>query len=101
MKKLILTLLCAAPLAACESAPTQTTLQLQDILRAERGERQTPECLVPADLKGQPHTALKDRKFEVPIRVIFPDSIVTENHIANRLNFKVDKKGTITDISCG
>ena len=89
-------------LGACASGG-DTGQNLADIVRAERGApaKELPGCKVPADLIGQPHTAIADKKLRNPVRVIFPGSVVSSDRVTNRLNFKVDKKGTITAITCG
>lgn len=88
-------------LSACASS-NRTGEDLASIVRAERqAVRADTKCEVPADLIGKPHSELSNRKFAVPIRVIFPGNVVTGDQIANRLNFKVDKKGIIQQITCG
>lgn len=91
----------AATLAAC--APSNRTGEdLAAIVQAERAApKPDTKCLVPSDLVGKPHTELKNRKFAAPIRVIFPGTAVSGETVANRLNFKVDKKGIIKQITCG
>lgn len=88
-------------LTAC-APTTKTGEDLATIVRAERGQSfQGTECEVPANLVGQSHTQLNTMKFKVPIRVIFPGTTVTGESVANRLNFTVDKKGVIKEITCG
>jgi len=88
-------------LGACSSTPeTQTGQQLKDIVRAERGNYTNATCQVP-DLVGRPHTVLNTMKFSMPIRVIFPGTAVTADHVSNRINFKIDKKGNIASVTCG
>lgn len=88
-------------LSAC-APTTKTGEDLATIVRAERGQSfQGTECEVPANMVGRPHTELNTMKFKVPIRVIFPGTTVTGESVANRLNFKVDKKGIIKEVTCG
>ena len=88
-------------LAGCASS-TKTGDDLASIVKAERGASLAPAtCEVPAGLIGKPHTDLNTMKFKVPIRVIFPGTAVSGDHVSNRLNFKVDKKGIIKAITCG
>lgn len=97
----ILTLISALSMAGC-AASNRTGEDLASIVKAEReAVRPDTKCEVPADLVGKPHTELSKRKFAVPIRVIFPGTVVSGESVANRLNFKVDKKGVIRQITCG
>jgi hypothetical protein len=58
-------------------------------------------CQVPADMVGKPSAEIQKLKLTVPVRVIFPGDAVTSDHVTNRLNFKLDKKGNIATINCG
>lgn len=88
-------------LAGCGSS-NRTGEDLAAIVKAERGAPMTSaKCQVPVGLVGKSHTELNAMKFQVPIRVIFPGTPVSGETVANRLNFKVDKKGTIKAITCG
>ena len=100
-KKHIITLGFIAFLAGCAAPANQTGQQLTDIVKAERGAYANAPCAIPEELQGQYHTILKERKFNVPIRVIFPGDAVTMDHVSNRLNFNVNKKGVIYKITCG
>jgi len=89
-------------LAGCGTSTNRTGEDLAAIVRAERAApKADAKCLVPGDLVGKHHTELAKRKFDAPIRVIYPGTTVTGETIANRLNFKVDKKGVINQITCG
>lgn len=94
-------LLSTLALSACASSSTKTGDDLVQIVKTERAPVTSEKCTVPINLVGQPHTELSKMKFAVPIRVIFPGTPVTGDNIANRLNFKVDKKGIIREITCG
>jgi len=87
-------------LAACAPA-TETGTQLREIISAERGTYKEAKCEIPEKLVGQSHTILNTMRFDVPIRVIFPGDAVTTDHVANRLNFKLNSKGVIKEITCG
>lgn len=96
-----LTLTSVMALSAC-APTTKTGEDLASIVQAERGQSfQGTQCEVPANLVGHPHSELNTMKFKVPIRVIFPGTTVSGESVANRLNFKVDKKGIIKEITCG
>ncbi|MBU6235524.1 MAG: hypothetical protein KGQ41_06745 [Alphaproteobacteria bacterium] len=101
MKRLVFTAICCLSLASCAS-DTATSRSLSEILQAERGQQKVAEgCKVPADMVGKPHTEIQKLKLTAPVRVIFPGDPVGSDSVANRLNFKVDKKGVITAITCG
>jgi hypothetical protein len=88
-------------LGACSSS-SRTGEDLASIVKAERGQSlTTPGCEIPSDLIGKPNSELAKMKFKAPIRVIYPGTPVTGETVANRLNFKVDKKGIIRGITCG
>lgn len=99
--KTILPLLAALTLTAC-ATESGTTRSLTDIVRAERGaQHDLPGCQIPPDMVGKPHAEIQKLKLTAPVRVIFPGNAVTTDHVSNRLNFKVDKKGIITSVTCG
>ena len=52
-------------------------------------------------LVGGPATALDSMRFNKPVRVIYPDTAVTMDYSADRLNFEVDRTGRISRVSCG
>lgn len=52
-------------------------------------------------LVGGPATALETMRFNKPVRVIYPNTMVTEDYSSDRLNFEVDYSGRITRVSCG
>ncbi|ESW59322.1 MAG: hypothetical protein Q27BPR15_18145 [Rhodobacter sp. CACIA14H1] len=52
-------------------------------------------------LVGGPATALNTMRFNKPVRVIYPDTAVTMDFNADRLNFEVDRMGRISRVSCG
>lgn len=96
---LLISVLC---LSACATGSSETSRSLTEIVRAERGaQHDLPGCQVPPEMVGKPHTEIQKLKLTSPVRVIFPGNAVTSDHIANRLNFKVDKKGNITSVTCG
>jgi len=103
-RTLALTLAACTFLAACATTDTTTSQNLSDIVRAERGTiaaNNSTACTVPANLIGQSHTTLAGMKLKNPVRVLFSGDAVTGDPVSNRLNFKVNKKGVITDITCG
>lgn len=85
------------------SGGSATSQKLSDIVRAERGEpvADLPECTVPEGVIGKTSADIPAMKLKNPIRVIFPGTAVTSDHVSNRLNFKVDKKGVIKSVTCG
>jgi hypothetical protein len=52
-------------------------------------------------LVGGPARALESMRFNKPMRVIYPDTAVTMDYSADRLNFEVDRSGRIIRVSCG
>lgn len=54
-----------------------------------------------AGLVGQNRKVLEAMKFSGPVRVIEPGMAVTMDYIAHRLNIELDRRGTITRLSCG
>ena len=52
-------------------------------------------------LVGQNRKVLSTMKFSQLVRVIEPNSAVTMDYIAERLNIQLDTVGTITRVSCG
>ena len=52
-------------------------------------------------LVGGPASALNSMRFNKPVRVIYPDTAVTMDYSADRLNFEVDRTGRISRVSCG
>jgi hypothetical protein len=52
-------------------------------------------------LVGGPASALNTMRFNKPVRVIYPNTMVTEDYSPDRLNFDVDYSGRITRVSCG
>ncbi len=54
-----------------------------------------------AGLVGQNRKVLEAMKFSGPVRVIEPGMAVTMDYIARRLNIELDRRGTITRLSCG
>ena len=52
-------------------------------------------------LVGQNRKVLNTMKFGQPVRIIEPDTAVTMDYIAERLNIELDEAGTITRVSCG
>lgn len=52
-------------------------------------------------LVGGPASALNTMRFNKPVRVIYPDTAVTMDFNADRLNFEVDRMGRISRVSCG
>lgn len=53
------------------------------------------------DLVGQPADRLATMRFIAPMRVIRPDSAVTMDYSAERINIAVDNRGYITGVTCG
>ncbi|MEL6376107.1 MAG: I78 family peptidase inhibitor [Pseudomonadota bacterium] len=53
------------------------------------------------ELVGQPIESFDQENWPAPVRVIPPGSIITNDYIANRINFDVDRQGTVTRIWCG
>lgn len=54
-----------------------------------------------ADLIGQPGTALERVLILRPIRILRPDTPVTQEIMARRINFVIDRDDRITRIFCG
>jgi hypothetical protein len=52
-------------------------------------------------LVGAPASELDRMRFNKPVRVIYPDTAVTMDYSADRLNFEVDRTGRITRVNCG
>lgn len=52
-------------------------------------------------LVGGSARALDSMRFNKPVRVIYPDTAVTMDYNADRLNFEVDRTGRISRVSCG
>lgn len=52
-------------------------------------------------LVGQPATVLQTMKFATQTRIIAPDSAVTMDYSAARLNIELDRAGRISRIYCG
>lgn len=102
MRKRYLFLLLPLLLAGCASTDNATSRSLSEILRAETGaSAAAPDCTIPQDMIGKPHTEIQKLKLTAPVRVIFPGDNVGSDSVSNRLNFKVDKKGNIASITCG
>lgn len=94
----------ALPLAGCAATnTTQTSTTLEDIVRAERGApiQGDNTCKVPAALIGKSAGEVAATKFDVPVRMVIPGGAVSGDHVSNRLNFKLDKKGMVREITCG
>ena len=89
MKKVIV----AAPLlmlAACQAAaPGQT--QTEDQCGAQSHQ----------SLVGKPETDLNKSTLSRGTRIIHPDTVVTMDYSAQRLNIHVGKDGKISRVSCG
>jgi hypothetical protein len=54
-----------------------------------------------ANLIGMSSDQLESTLLLLPIRVIRPNAIVTQDYRPNRLNVHVDDAGTVTRLSCG
>ena len=52
-------------------------------------------------LVGAPAAELDRIRFNKPVRVIYPDTAVTMDFSADRLNFYVDASGRIMRVTCG
>lgn len=52
-------------------------------------------------LVGAPAAELDRMRFNKPVRVIYPDTAVTMDFSADRLNFYVDASGRIMRVTCG
>ncbi|MCB1537707.1 MAG: hypothetical protein H6865_05110 [Rhodospirillales bacterium] len=95
-------LLSACGLAACASTGGGTGETLSQIVREEKGYDAPPNtCEFPKGLIGKPVSELDKIKFKSPTRIIVPGNAVSGDFVANRVNFKLDKKGVIRDITCG
>lgn len=53
------------------------------------------------DLVGQPVKALETMRFDQVVRIIRPDTAVTMDYAAERLNIEVDEADVITRVFCG
>jgi hypothetical protein len=104
MKRLFALSLILATLSLAACAGSQSTGDtLVDIVKAEKGETLSKPgtCEYPAEAVGKSYTEIPKMKLKGPSRVIFPGAAVTSDHVTNRVNFKVDKKGIIRSVSCG
>ena len=54
-----------------------------------------------ADLLGKTGAEIETMKFDVPVRVIPENGVVTMDFIPDRVNFELDADGTVSEISCG
>ena len=54
-----------------------------------------------AAFRGQSGDAVDRAAFDVPVRVIGPNDAVTQDYVADRVNFYTDGAGTIVRIACG
>jgi hypothetical protein len=54
-----------------------------------------------SNLVGQPDTALQRVLIMDEVRIIRPDTVVTMDYRPERINFKIDAAGIITDVTCG
>lgn len=52
-------------------------------------------------LVGTPARGLEAIRFNKPVRVIYPDTAVTMDYNADRLNFEVDRAGRVSRVTCG
>lgn len=52
-------------------------------------------------LVGAPARDLDAIQFNKPVRVIYPDTAVTMDYNADRLNFEVNRSGRIARVTCG
>ncbi|VAV88843.1 hypothetical protein MNBD_ALPHA06-518 [hydrothermal vent metagenome] len=52
-------------------------------------------------LLDQPLSSLNAMRFSQQVRILMPDTIVTQDFIAKRLNFDIDKQGLIARLWCG
>jgi len=87
MKRLAILLFCVA------CAPTTAILP--------PASEDTCNAAAYTGLIGQPDTDLERVLILGPVRVIRPDSVVTADFLAERINFVIDESGTISAIRCG
>lgn len=52
-------------------------------------------------LVGQPAALLETMRFGVPVRVIRPGMAVTMDYRADRLDIEIDRRETISRVTCG
>jgi hypothetical protein len=50
---------------------------------------------------GQPGAGIDPAAFDVPVRVIGPNDIVTQDYDPQRVNFHTDGQGRVVRVSCG
>jgi hypothetical protein len=50
---------------------------------------------------GKPVNEIPVKTLGRPYRVLPPNSVVTMDHIPNRINLYVDKRGIVTRVRCG
>ena len=95
MKKLIVLL----ALAACTSTTLPTPEPVAN--RLPMGMDDTCGAVKYHTLLDQDATALERILILGQVRIIRPNSIVTQDYRPTRMNFHIGKSGTITQISCG
>lgn len=97
MKKLLALL----ALAACTTAATVPTSPQPIANRLPTGMDDTCKAVRYHTLLDQDATALERILILGEVRIIRPNSIVTQDYRPTRMNFHVGESGDITRISCG
>ena len=87
MKRLFVLLLCAACTPSAPPVP--------------EGVNDTCNAAAYAGLIGQRDTALERVLILAPVRVVRPNTAVTMDFLADRINFIIDEANTIARIQCG
>ncbi len=54
-----------------------------------------------AGFLGQPRVTLEGVTFPGPVRIIGPNDIVTQDFVPERINFLINQRDEIDDITCG
>jgi len=95
MKKLILLM----ALAACTTPATQATKPVENQLPT--GMNDTCGAVRYHTLLDQDATALERVLILRQVRIVRPDSIVTQDYLPERMNFHINSANRIARISCG
>lgn len=100
MKKL-LTLIALGCCAACTPTVQPTYRDLDGISREFQREN-TDTCAIAqhVHLIGQPAASIDRATLPPRARILAPDTIVTQDFLATRLNVMTDADGAVTELRC-
>ncbi len=98
MKKALLGVAAAAAITTLSACQTSTPTQVAN----GQAPQQEDTCGLAAAQQfiGQKASVLEGVDFAGPVRILHPDTAMTMDFRANRLNFSVDAKGIITRAYC-